>query len=232
MSKVCTSCGCVIENNNAKFCDECGAKFEISTTVKMIPTGVSGSGKLKISGLADNSSQKNFLNDDDNFSNTEPQPLLQEEKEQLQTVVLSEDDEDEEPLNPLPVEVESEISHSEVINDEDEEDNAEYELEEASKDNFSVIDDEEDEDIADFRSKDSAVSSSPKKKFFSFSQKETSLENVPRNSDMVTNDPYYDDVLPEINNEKVALQKDIIFKILAATAAMIAVIILLLYAFS
>ena len=40
--------------------------------------------------------------------------------------------------------------------------------------------------------------------------------------DEVTNDPYYDDILPEIDNEIKAIPRDVIFKIAGAVLVLIA----------
>ena len=51
-----------------------------------------------------------------------------------------------------------------------------------------------------------------------------STEGVKNNQtdDEVTNDPYYDDILPEIDNEIRAIPRDVIFKIAGAVLVLIA----------
>lgn len=185
MSKVCKECGCVNENDNARFCNDCGARFEDAATPA-----------IKLTEVTNNSSQMD--------SHTE----------------IDEDIEDD--FDAVPVTKHIDEIHQAV--DEDNEDDYEAEpVINTVKQSAPLVYDE-DEDTFEMPVAEETVDSEPKeKKRRVFERKETSASSKADDEvkDMVSSDPYYDDVLPEINNERTVFNKELALKVSVALAGML-----------
>ena len=161
MAIICKECGCVNENDNARFCNDCGAKLDAQ--VKTPDHDVIVETKLKT---------------------------------QSETIKLATIDDDEEP----------ELTREEGIKA-------------APVQAESDDDDDETYDSADVF----VPNSKPQKNIFDAVEVDEDTEE----SDII-NDPYYNDVLPDINNEKVVLQKGLIAKVIASVVLTgIAILVLL-----
>lgn len=187
MSKICNKCGCVNENDNARFCNDCGEKFvvhieEPKPRIKLrevspdeddrdkprseeIDTPVFRPDTVNLAKNAMGNDTEPIYEDDDVEEETN-EPLVEDEED-----FFYEDDEPEKP------------EFEEPIFEEPVEEPREKRFERKS----SVISDEE-----------------------------------------VTNDPYYDDLLPDIDNEIKAIPRDIFFKVAGAVIILFAAIFYLI----
>lgn len=193
MSKICPACGCVNENDNARFCNDCGAKFEVNIPEpqarKITLKEVSGNEEVEAKSIS------------------EPQKPIPKQEEVSNL--------DEVPAQPTKVEKQVE---SAPFEEDDDDDFGEVVIAPVS---FGTNDKEDDDDVDDFEQPvfekpvNVNQTSEPKVTKTAFSSDNLS-------DDEVTNDPYYDDVLPEIDNEIRAIPRDVIFKVAGAVLVIIA----------
>ncbi len=191
MSKICPECGCVNDNDNARFCNDCGAKFEVNNPVPQTPRI-----KLKEVSGDDKVEGKKETPTDTSFR---PAEVSKAENVVVKPVTSKETTID------LPEE------------DDDDSDYGEVTVEPVSFD--SVEENEEFDDDGDDFEQPLPIEQSVKN-----ANESVSTEGVKNNQtdDEVTNDPYYDDILPEIDNEIRAIPRDVIFKIAGAVLVLIA----------
>ena len=96
MSKICPACGCVNENDNAKFCNDCGAKFEVNIPEpqarKITLKEVSGNEEVEAKPMSE--PQKPILQEEAPKPNTVPfQPISVEKP--VESAPFEEDDDDD-----------------------------------------------------------------------------------------------------------------------------------------
>lgn len=190
MSKICKECGCINENDNARFCNDCGAKFEDVTA----PV-------IKLTEVINNSSQMPLKQDmDDDVEVDTSDVFIPNQQEQT---AIDEDNEEDYVAKPVNI-----ISQSEApaVYDEDE-DSTEVPI--AVEIEKPVL---------------------PKKPKIVIGKKKEPLKDEDKEvQDMVTNDPYYDDVLPEINNERTMFNKEVFLKVGVAFVGMIFIMAMIIH---
>ncbi len=183
MSKVCTKCGCINESDNARFCNDCGERFEDEPATFNKPK------KITLTPV------------------TEPKaPSVREEPS-----VASEEPVKnyKEPVKPQYSEPVSPVVSDKVEEDDDEDD---YSTPIVVQ---NTIPEEINDDFFDEDLDNPKPFVDPESKFIEQPEEKTEEE--------VTNDKYYDDILPVIDNEIKAIPKDIIFKGIGIVMVLIAV---------
>ncbi len=183
MSKICPKCGCVNENDNARFCNDCGEKFEVLIKEPVLKEVSEASfdkpEKITLTEIAEapETNTPFVRNENVDTPNTPPVAATEPHAEVVRPKAVQKP-----VVTPQP--------SSGPFYEDDDDDYSEKPTEEI----FEEVQNEDEDET-----------------YYSEPSGQPFIQNTSDLSE-ITNDPYYDDVLPEINNEIKAIPKDIIIK--------------------
>ena len=216
MAIVCHECGCINENDNARFCNDCGAR--LTPPVAQSTGSLENPSKLvlkPVEATAQSVPQQTVRPEPQAQPQVQSQPVPVQPVQPVESIPLERNNmpaetmvymgQPTQPIQPMqPVQ--------QPIYDDDDDDYVPNNNVQSASQPTMYIDDVFDDDDDPVEAPVTEKPSKRKEPEKRFGRKEPVDTDVMKDGD--DGDPYYDDVLPEIDNEIRAIPKDIIFKVI------------------